>query len=170
MVELNNERVKEILHKETPETEELTTILRGVYVRYMRLYENYFTDIDALDDDKIAELKAYSEETRSLIQHYYMDIPFDICTGLFEFDEEYIAKLLGSDRHQYLLDGFSYYKSVCKDKNKSEEDFKAEYIKQVLTSFYKTMDSIFRESFGTKSESFEQTANWLKNLLFGEQK
>ena len=168
MVELNNERVEEILHKETPETEELTTILRGVYVRYMRLYENYFTDIDALDDDKVAELKAYSEETRSLIKYYYMDIPYDICTGLFTFDEEYSAKLLGSDRDKYLQDGYSYYKKVYKGKNKSEEELKAEYTKQVMTGFYKTMDSIFREGFGTKSKSYEQTANWLKNLLFGE--
>ena len=168
MVEFNNERVEEILHKETPKTEELPTILRGIYVRYMRLYENYFTDTEALDDDKIAELKAYSEETRNLIKYYYMDIPYDICAGLFTFDEEYSVKLLGSDRHKYLLDGYSYYKSVNKNKNKSEEDLKAEYTKQVLTGFYKTMDSIFRESFGTKSKSYEQTANWLKNLLFGE--
>ena len=67
MVELSNERVEQILHKETHKTEELKTILRGVYTRYMRLFEKYFADIDALNDDEIAGLKQYHEETRSLI-------------------------------------------------------------------------------------------------------
>ena len=74
MVEFNNERIEEILHKETPKTEELPTILRGIYVRYMRLFERYFADIDALDDDKVAELRKYHEETKGLIRHYYMRI------------------------------------------------------------------------------------------------
>ena len=52
MVELSNERVDQILHEESQKTEELKTILRGVYIRYMRLYERYFDDIDALNDDK----------------------------------------------------------------------------------------------------------------------
>ena len=38
-------------------TEELTTILRGVYTRYMRLFEKYFADIEALNDEEIAKLK-----------------------------------------------------------------------------------------------------------------
>ena len=31
--------------------------------------------MDALNEDKIAELKKYHEETESLIKYYYMDIP-----------------------------------------------------------------------------------------------
>ena len=65
MIELSNERIEEILHKETGKTEELTTILRGIYIRYMRLYERYYADIDALNDDVIAELKNYLEETKA---------------------------------------------------------------------------------------------------------
>ena len=33
-IELSNERIEEILHKETGKTEELTTILRGIYQIY----------------------------------------------------------------------------------------------------------------------------------------
>ena len=35
MVKLSAERVDEILHKETGRTEELTTILRSIYTRYI---------------------------------------------------------------------------------------------------------------------------------------
>ena len=52
MVELSNERVDLILHEETFKTEELITILRGIYIRYMRLFERYFDDIDTLNDEK----------------------------------------------------------------------------------------------------------------------
>ena len=63
MVELSNERMEQILHKETAKKEELTTILRGIYTRYMLLYEKYFADIDALNDDEVTALKNYHEET-----------------------------------------------------------------------------------------------------------
>ena len=55
MVELSNERIEQILHEETKKTEALPTILRGIYTRYMRLYERYFADVDALNDGRIAE-------------------------------------------------------------------------------------------------------------------
>ena len=73
MVELNNERIDEILHKETVKTEEQATILRAIYTRYMRLYEEYFADVDTLDDAKIAELRTYHLETRNLVKAYYGD-------------------------------------------------------------------------------------------------
>ena len=57
MVELSNERIEQILHEETKKTEALPTILRGIYSRYMNLYEQYFADIDALNDDQIAEFQ-----------------------------------------------------------------------------------------------------------------
>ena len=82
MVELNNERIEQILHEETTKKEELETILRSIYNRYMWLYEKYFADIDALNDEKIAELTNYHEETLSLVKYYYMDIPLDICVGI----------------------------------------------------------------------------------------
>lgn len=97
MVELSKERIEQILHEETMKKEELETILRGIYTRYMRLFEKYFADIDALNDDEIAELRKYHEETGSLVKYYYMDIPLDICIGLKEFENKYSVKLLGSE-------------------------------------------------------------------------
>ena len=43
MVELSNERISKILHEETAKKEELSTILRGIYTRYMHLFEKYFS-------------------------------------------------------------------------------------------------------------------------------
>ena len=82
MIELSQERVESILKEETLKTEELTTILRAVYTRYMRVFEKYFADTDALNDEVIAELNQYQEETRSLVKYYYMDIPQEVCDGL----------------------------------------------------------------------------------------
>ena len=166
MVELSNERVDQILHEETHKTEELITILRGVYIRYMRLYESYFEDIDALDDDRIAEFNKFHEETRSLIKYYYMDIPLDVCTALIEFDKKYSAKLLGPRWQRFLFDGFNEFKSDNRDK--SEECLKADFEDKILTAFYETMDYIFRDGFGTGSESAKEIKDGLADLLFGE--
>lgn len=166
MVELSNERVDQILHEETHKTEELITILRGVYIRYMRLYESYFEDIDALDDDRIAELYKFHEETKSLIKYYYMDIPLDIGTALIEFDKQYSAKLLGIHWRRYLFDSFNEFKSDNGDK--SEECLKADFEDKILTAFYETMDYIFRDGFGTGSESAKEIKDGLADLLFGE--
>ena len=86
----------------------------------MRLYERYYADIDALNDDVIAELKNYHEETKSLCKCYYMDIPLDICTGLIEFDNEYSDKLLGDDWHKFLLDSYKDFRDEHAYENKSE--------------------------------------------------
>ena len=40
MIELSNERVEQILHEETVKKEESGTILRSIYIRYVRLYED----------------------------------------------------------------------------------------------------------------------------------
>jgi len=167
MIELSNERVDQILHKETNKTEEPVTILRGIYTRYMRLYERYFADIDALNDDKIAELNKFHEETKSLIKYYYMDIPLDICAALIEFDNRYSAKLLGSDWRRFLFDGFNEFKSDNADK--SEECVKADFEDKILTAFYETMDYIFRDGFGTGSESAKEIKDGLASLFFGEE-
>ena len=168
MVELSAERVEEILHKETQKTEELTTIMRGVYTRYMCLYEKYFADIDALNDEKISELKEYHEETRSLIKYYYLDIPQDICMELNEFDNQYTDKLLGSDWHKNLLEIYKDFKAENKNNNKSEECLKAEFAAENLGSFYDVMDYIFREGFDTTSKTTENVASGIAGMLFGE--
>ena len=134
MVELSLERIDEMLHKETPKKEETTTILRCVFSRYMQLYERYLADIDALNDEMIAELKAYHEETRSLCRYYYMDIPLEICSDLYDYDEEYTKKLLGPDWKKYISDSFEEFKTENKGKIKPEE-MKAEFQDQNLNAF-----------------------------------
>lgn len=169
MIELSNERIEEILHKETGKTEELTTILRGIYTRYMRLYERYYADIDALNDDVIAELKNYHEETKSLRKYYYMDIPLDICTGLIEFDNENSDKLLGDDWHKFLLDSYKDFRDEYEYENKSEASLKAEFADQMLTSFYEDMGDVLRDAFNTNNKSDENEASGITSLLFGEE-
>ena len=168
MVELSNERVEQILHKETQKTEELATILRAIYTRYMCLYEKYYADIDALSDDKIAEMKQYHEETKSLIKYYYLDIPQDICTEIIELDKQYSDKLLGPDWHKILFDSYKDFKAENRNKNKSEECLKVEFREENLRTFYDVMDYIFREGFSTGSKTTEDVASGIAGILFGE--
>ena len=50
----------------------------------------------------------------------------------------------------------------------SEEDFKTDFAKDALTTFYDVMDYIFREGFGTGSKTTEKTIDGLAGLLFGK--
>ncbi|MBQ3803543.1 MAG: hypothetical protein II845_07615 [Oscillospiraceae bacterium] len=165
MIELNKERLEKILREETAQKEELQTILRSVYTRYMRLYEKYFADIDALNDEKIAELRAYHEETVSLVKHFYLDIPMDVCTELREFEEKYSDKLLGPGWREYLHDSYEEFKEKNWVGKKSEAEFK----KQILSAFYDAMDYIFREDFGTSSQTAKKVFTGLTELLFGKE-
>ncbi len=168
MLELSKERISQILHEETAAKEEQSTILRGVYTRYMRLYEKYFADIHALNDEAVAELNKYHEETRSLIRYYYMDIPLETCMQLEEFDSKYGSKLLGSGWHDHLFAIYDEFKGSCENKEKKEEDVRAEFKKQALEAFYDVMDYIFRDDFGTGSQTAKDIVNNLKDMLFGE--
>ena len=168
MVELSNERIEQILHEETMKKEESETILRSIYTRFMRLYEKYFADIDALNDDEINVLRNYHEETRSLIKYYYMDIPQDICTGIKEFENRYSANLLGTEWHEYLFGSYEEFREKSKIKDKSEECFKAEFARQALSDFYDAMDYIFREGFGTDSQTAKSFVSGITGLLFGK--
>ena len=127
MLELSKERIGKILHEETVQEEKLTTILRAVYTRYMRLYENYYEDIDALNKTKIAELKKYHEETVSLIKYYYLDIPQDICRQLETFDNEYNAKLLGSDWHRTICDSYADFRAKNEVEKKAQNVLKRSF-------------------------------------------
>ena len=169
MVTLNNERIEEILHKETAKKEELDTILRSIYTRHMWLYEQYFADIDALNDDKIAALRNYHEETKSLVRYFYMDIPQDICKCLVEFDSEYTEKLLGSEWQKYLLDIYNDFKKKNNDKDKSEQCIKTEFKNETMDDFYDAMDYIFRSGFGTSSQAANDLMSGIAKLLFGNQ-
>ena len=168
MIELSKERMEKILYEETAKREEVSTILRSIYTRYMHLYEKYFADIDALNDEKIAELSKYHEETRSLIKYYYLDIPLEICMGIKEFDHEYSEKLLGAGWHKYLFDRYEEFKETGAGGNKREEARKAEFAEQTLSAFYDAMDYLFRDSFGTNSESAKDMVDGIIGLLFGK--
>lgn len=168
MLELNNERVECILEKETQKTEPAITILRAVYTRYMYLYERYFADIDALNNDRIAELKRYHEETRSLVKYYYMDIPQDICRALHEFEEKYSDLLLGPSWHHYLFKCYADFRDENRNNNISEKDIKAEFTKHAMKVFYESMDYVFRDGFGTGSKTVENAINGISDLLFGK--
>ncbi len=167
MTELSNERIEQILNEETPKTEEPAAILRSIYIRYMRLYERYLADIDALNDDKVAELRKYHEETISLVKHYYMDIPQDVCAALAEFENKYGSRLLGPRWHDYLFDSYKEFREKSINKDKSEADVKAEFTEQTLTAFYGAMDYIFREGFGTCSQTVKKVVSGIAGLLFG---
>ena len=169
MVELSRERIEQILHEETAKKEELSSILRSIYTRYMRLYEKYFADLDALNDERISELRQYHEETRSLVRYYYMDIPHDICAEIEEFEQEFSDRLLGPEWHDSLASLFEAYKARSWGSKKSEEELKAEFAKQALASFYDAMDSVFREGFGTGSETAKNLVSGIAGLLFGKE-
>ena len=170
MIELSKERIGQILHEETLKTEDVKTILRSVYNRYMHLYEKYFADIDALNDETIAEMRKYNEETQSLIKYYYMDMPMDVCRGIGEFEKTYGDNLLGPDWHKYLLGTYKDFKDKYKGKKKDEAQMKAEFAKETLSDFYEAMDYIFRDGFGTGSQTVDQVVSGIQGLLFGKSK
>ena len=169
MIELSKERIEQILYEETAKKEELETILRSIYTRYMRLYERYFADIDALDDNKIAELGRYREETESLLKHYYMDIPGDICYKIEIFENEYGANLFGPGWQRYLLGKLEEF-TENRDERENEEYIKAEFAKECRKDFYSEMNYIFREGFKTESQTDEKVMDGFTSLIFGESK
>ena len=168
MVELSNERIKQMLEKETKETEDLTTILRAIYTRYMNLYERYFSDLDALNDDKIQEFKKYHEETKSLIKYYYMDIPQDVCAAINEFEEKAGDKLLGREWKKTLYDAYTEFREKYKVKDRSDEYYQEAFKKEALKAFYDAMDSVFRDGFGTGSQTAKDMFDGISGLLFGK--
>ncbi len=168
MVELSTERVEQIFKEETKKTETLPTLLRGIYARYMYLYEHYFADCEALNDSKIDQFRKYHEETKSLIKYYYMDIPQDVCEEITKFEEEVSDKLLGRDWKTYLYELYDEFKHQCRAYNKSEDYYKAEFKKAVMKEFYKAMENIFRDGFGTHSETAKTVISGITGLLFGK--
>ena len=169
MVELSKERIEKIMHEETAKTEELTTILRSIYIRYVRLFEKYMDNIDALNDDEIARLRNYHEETLSLVKNYYLDIPYDICSEIEEFENEYCTEMLGAGWHEYIFGKYKDFRDENNCGKTSEEDLKAEFKEKVLKGFYSVMGYIFRVGFNTESESTTDAVGGIAGLLFGQQ-
>ena len=166
MTQLSIERVEKILREETPKKEDLSTILRGIYTRFLRQYESYFEDINALNDKKIAELREYNNETRSLVRYYYLDIPQNICNALEVFENEVNEKLFGPDWHKYLFDSYNNFRDKNKSRNKSEKSLKAEFREESMNTFYQAMDYIFREGFGTADKTTENTLSEIIEKFF----
>ena len=167
MVELSKERIDQILHEETTKTEPLQIILRSIYARYMYLFENYIADFDSLNDDKIAEFNKYHEETRSLIKYYYMDIPQDVCKEINEFEEKCSDLLLGRDWKKHLYDAYDEFKEKNDEWDMSEDYYKKEFKKYALQEFYSAMENIFRDGFGTGSQTGKNVISGISGLLFG---
>ena len=167
MIELSKEKIEKILNEETAKTVELKTILRSIYTRYMRMYEKYFSDIDALNNDTISELRNYNEETKSLVRYYYLDIPQDIFEGIKEIETRSVANLLGPKWRKYLSDSYASFKEEHDDEYRSEKSMKAAFAEQALKDFYDTMNYVFREGFGTDSQSAKDFTSGLTGLLFG---
>ena len=168
MIELSNERIEQILHDETKKTEALPTILRGIYTRYMNLYEKYIANFDTLNDDKIAEFRKQHEETRSLIRYYYMDIPQDVCSELREFEEKSCDQLLGTDWKKVLYDALDEFKNKNYIPDASEAYYKKEFQKAAMKEFYESMEKIFRSGFGTESQTAKNAYEGITGLLFGK--
>lgn len=168
MIELNNERLEQILHDETAKTEDVKTILRGIYARYMNLYERYIADFAELNDDKVAEFSKYQEETQSLIKYYYMDIPQDTCAKIEEFEEKVGDKLLGREWKRNLYDLYDEFKRKNKVWDKSEDYYQAEFKKAAMKEFYEAMEYVFRDGFGTGSETVKDIIGGITGLLFGK--
>ena len=169
MVELSQERIDEILKKETVKKEDADTILRSVYIRYMRLFERYFVDINALNDEVIDELRNYHEETKSLVKYFFMDIPQDACDGIREFEKKYIADILGPYWQEHLMEAYRKFRMTKSFRDKSEEHYREEFSKEVLDNFYSAMDYVFREGFGTGSKMAENVGKGLMGLLCGKE-
>ena len=98
-----------------------------------------------------------------------MDIPLDICMGLKEFENKYSANLLGSEWHDYLFDSFEDFREKNRGKNTSDECLKAQFTKQTLNAFYEAMDYVFREGFGTGSQTARKVVSGITGLLFGKE-
>ena len=170
MVKLDNERVEQILQNETMKTQPLPTILRGIYTRYINLYEDYIAEIDKLTDDKIDAYKRQNAETQSLIKYYYMDIPQDVCYELNKFEENVADELLGREWKRGIYDAFEEFKENNDAWNKSDDYYMAEFKKALRKELYKAMENIFRDGFGTHSETAKNIFTGISNLLFGSSK
>ena len=171
MVELTYEKIDKILHEETLKSEDARTIQRALYNRNMCLYEKYLSDIDALNDETIAEMKKYHEETKSLLKYYRMDIPQDTSDGLDAFNKKFTDRILGPDWRDFLSHTYEEFKDDYENYGKSEECLKKEFEEKVLVEFYAKMDDVFRDGFGTSSQSannaFEGIAAIATNFFKG---
>ena len=116
----------------------------------------------------IAELRSYHEETRSLVKYYYMDIPQDICTKLEEFEDKCTENLLGPSWHQHVADGYLDFCERYENRNKGEKALKAEFKKQALRAFYDAMGYIFRDGFGTDSQTARNVLSGITDLFLGK--
>jgi hypothetical protein len=69
---------------------------------------------------------------------------------------------------EYLSGSYKEFTEKSKSANIGEEYLKAEFAKQALTAFYAAMDYVFREGFGTNSQTVKDVVNGITGLLFGK--
>lgn len=167
MVELSKERIEQILHEETKKTEALPTILRAIYTRHMNLYEKYAANLFTLTNEQINEFRKQHEETKSLYKYYLLDIPQDICTGIETFEEAAGDHLLGPEWKKNIYDAYDEFKEKSTEWDQSEEYYKKEFQKAFLKGFYDAMEHIFRDGFGTASQSAKDVLDGISGLFFG---
>ena len=175
--ELQGKNIFELIKPEV-EADVVNIILRRTGIFECLMYdintsENFYDEVamtyldDELNDEKIAELNDYHEETKSLFRYYYMDIPLETCMQLEEFNNQYVAKLLGPKWHEHLFSVYAEFRDSADNEAKSGEEVKAEFKKQALEAFYDAMDYIFRDDFGTSSQTAKKVVTNLKEMLFG---
>ncbi len=169
MIQLKAQVIERMLHQETAQKEDLGTILRCIYTRYMRLYEHYFADIDALNNETVAGMRKYHEETMSLVKYYYMDIPLDICIRLEQFEEKCTDLLLGPAWRVHLHEGYEEFREKHEKSNPGGNNLKDEFRTETMKAFYDAMGYIFREGFGTDSQTARNVLSGITDLLFGKQ-
>ena len=87
--------------------------------------------------------------------------------SFLSFEKTYSDKLLGPAWRVCLSDLFEDFRERRRGKE-SEETLKAEFAKQALEGFYSAMDYVFREGFGTDSQTAKHVINGLSELIFGK--
>ncbi len=167
MIQISNERAEQIIQEETKKTQPLPQLLRAIYTRYMNLYEDYIANIYDLTSEKIAAYKKQNDETIALVRYYYMDIPQDVCAGILVFEEKVGEKLLGPEWKTNLYDAYDEFKDNCNEWDMTEDYYKGAFKKYALKEFYEVMENIFRDGFGSESESSKNIFSGIKSLIFG---
>lgn len=167
MIQLSNERAEQIIQEETKKTQPLPQLLRAIYTRYMNLYEDYIANMFDLTSEKVAEYKKQNDETICLVRYYFMDIPQDVCEGIFDFEEKVGDKLLGPEWKTNLYDAYEEFKDKSDEWDMTEDYYKGAFKKYALKEFYEVMENIFRDGFSTHSERAKNIFSGIKSLIFG---
>ena len=87
---------------------------------------------------------------------------------LEEFEDKCTENLLGPSWHQHVADGYLDFCERYENRNKGEKALKAEFKKQALRAFYDAMGYIFRDGFGTDSQTARNVLSGITDLFLGK--